>query len=265
MATEVPPHNLRELVAATVRVLEKPKSTVRELCEHVQGPDFPTGAEIITPREEIINLYETGRGALRVRATWDVEAGEIVVTELPYQTSGSRILEQIAQQMQAKKLPMVQDLRDESDHENPTRLVIVPRSNRVDREALMSHLFASTDLERSFRVNLNIIGIDGRPGVKSLDKLLREWLRFRTITVRRRLEHRLDKVLQRLHILEGLLIAYLNIDEIIQIIRYEDKPKSVLMHRFELSDTQAEAILELKLRHLAKLEEMKIRGANSNL
>ena len=265
MATDIPPHNLREVVAATVRLLEKPRCTVRELCEHVLAPDFPTGGEIITPREEIISLYETGRGALRVRAVWTEEAGEIVVEALPFQTSGSRILEQIAQQMQSKKLPMVQDLRDESDHENPTRLIIVPRSNRVDRAALMSHLFATTDLERSYRVNLNVIGIDGRPAVKSLDTLLREWLKFRTATVRRRLEFRLDKVLRRLHILEGLLVAFLNIDEVIHIIRTEDRPKPVLMKRFDLSDEQAEAILELKLRHLAKLEEMKIKGEQDDL
>ena len=265
MATDIPPHNLRELVSATVRLLEKPKSTVRELCEHLQAPDFPTEAEIITPRQEIIAMYETGRGALRMRAVWDTEAGEIVVTALPYQTSGSKVLEQIAQQMQAKKLPMVVDLRDESDHENPTRLVIVPRSNRVDREALMAHLFATTDLQRSYRVNLNVIGIDGRPAVKGLERMLKEWLKFRTATVRRRLEHRLDKVLQRLHILDAYLVAFLNIDEVIRIIRTEDKPKAVLMKRFKLSDEQAEAILELKLRHLARLEETKIKGEQDAL
>ena len=265
MATDIPPHNLREIVAATVQMLEKPKSTVRDLCEHVQAPDFPTGAEIITPREEILAMYETGRGALRMRAVWSVEAGEIVVTALPHQTSGSRVLEQIAQQMQAKKLPMVADLRDESDHENPTRLVIVPRSNRVDRNSLMSHLFATTDLQRNYRVNLNVIGIDGRPAVKGLDVMLKEWLKFRTATVRRRLEHRLDRVESRLHILEGYLVAFLNIDEVIHIIRTEDKPKPVLMKKFKLSDEQAEAILELKLRHLAKLEEMKINGEQKEL
>ena len=265
MATDIPPHNLREVVTAAIRLLEKPKSTVRELCEHILAPDFPTEAEIITPREEILEMYETGRGALRMRAVWSVEAGEIVVTALPYQTSGSKVLEQVAAQMQAKKLPMVADLRDESDHENPTRLVIVPRSNRVDRDALMSHLFATTDLQRNYRVNINVIGIDGRPGVKSLDRLLKEWLKFRTTTVRRRLEFRLDKVLTRLHILEGYLIAFLNIDEVIHIIRTEDKPKPVLMKRFKLSDDQAEAILELKLRHLAKLEEMKIKGEQDEL
>jgi topoisomerase-4 subunit A len=265
MATDIPPHNLREVVTATVRLLEKPKSTVRELCEHIIAPDFPTDAQIITPREEIIAMYESGRGGLRMRAVWSNEQGDLIVTALPHQTSGSKILEQIAQQMQAKKLPMVADLRDESDHENPTRLVIVPRSNRVDKEALMSHLFATTDLERTYRVNLNVIGIDGRPQVKGLVKMLKEWLKFRTTTVRRRLEFRLQKVLQRLHLLEGYLIAFLNIDEVIHIIRTEDKPKPVLMKRFKLSDEQAEAILELKLRHLAKLEEMKIQGEQDEL
>jgi topoisomerase-4 subunit A len=265
MATDIPPHNLREVVTATIRLLEKPKSTVRELCEHIIAPDFPTEAQIITPREEIIAMYESGRGALRMRAIWSSEAGDLIVTALPHQTSGSKVLEQIAQQMQAKKLPMVADLRDESDHENPTRLVIVPRSNRVDKEALMSHLFATTDLERSYRVNLNVIGIDGRPRVKGLVPMLKEWLKFRTATVKRRLEFRLQKVLQRLHLLEGYLIAFLNIDEVIHIIRTEDKPKPVLMKRFKLSDEQAEAILELKLRHLAKLEEIKIQSEQDEL
>jgi topoisomerase-4 subunit A len=265
MATDIPPHNLREVITATVRLLEKPKSTVRELCEHIIAPDFPTDAEIITPREEIITMYETGRGGLRMRAKWCNESGDVIVTALPHQTSGSKVLEQIAHQMQAKKLPMVADLRDESDHENPTRLVIVPRSNRVDKEALMSHLFATTDLERTYRVNMNVIGIDGRPAVKSLDKMLREWLKFRSTTVRRRLEFRLEKVLQRLHLLDGYLIAFLNIDEVIHIIRTEDKPKQELIKRFKLSDDQAEAVLELKLRHLARLEEMKIKAEQDEL
>ncbi|MEJ2530934.1 MAG: DNA topoisomerase IV subunit A [Halioglobus sp.] len=265
MATDIPPHNLREVVGAAVRMLESPGASVAELCEHVQGPDFPTEAEIITPREEILAMYQSGRGALRMRAVWVREGGDIVVTALPYQVSGSRVLEQIAQQMQARKLPMVADLRDESDHENPTRLVVVPRSNRVDLDALMGHLFATTDLERSYRINLNMIGIDGRPGVKGLDRLLKEWLRFRTDTVRRRLEHRLERVVKRLHILEGYLVAYLNIDEVIHIIRTEDKPKPALMERFGITDVQAEAILELKLRNLAKLEEMKIRGEQDDL
>ena len=265
MATDIPPHNLREVVSACVHLLDEPKANVQALCEHIKGPDFPTDAEIVTPSEDLRNIYETGRGSLKMRAVWQEEQGDVVITALPHQTSGSRVLEQIAQQMQAKKLPMVVDLRDESDHENPTRLVVVPRSNRVDLEALMNHLFATTDLERSYRVNLNMIGIDGRPQVKSLDRILTEWLEFRTATTRRRLEFRLDKVLKRLHVLDGLLIAYLNIDEVIAIIREEDKPKPVLMERFGLSDVQAEAILELKLRHLAKLEEMKIRGEQEDL
>ncbi|MEE4204543.1 MAG: DNA topoisomerase IV subunit A [Halieaceae bacterium] len=265
MATDIPPHNLREVVSAAVRLLESPRATVAELCEHIQGPDFPTDAEIITPREDIRALYETGRGSLKMRAAWVIEDGAVVINALPYQVSGAKVLEQIAAQMQAKKLPMVADLRDESDHEHPTRLVVVPRSNRVDLDGLMGHLFATTDLERNYRVNLNVIGIDGRPGVRSLDKILREWLEFRRQTVRRRLEHRLDRVQRRLHILAGYLIAYLNIDEVIRIIREEDEPKAELMARFGLSDIQAEAILDLKLRNLAKLEEMKIRGEQSEL
>ncbi len=265
MATDIPPHNLREVVAATIKLLGSPKATVADLCEHVQGPDFPTNAEIITPRDEIAALYETGRGGLRMRAVWDTEGGDIVITALPHQVSGSRLLEQVAQQMQAKKLPMVSDLRDESDHENPTRLIIVPRSNRVDLEALMSHLFATTDLERTYRVNINVIGIDGRPAVKPLNQLLKEWLKFRTATVRRRLENRLTKVERRLEILEGYLVAFLNIDEVIHIIRTEDKPKPALIKRFKISDIQAEAILELKLRNLAKLEEMNIKTEQKDL
>ena len=265
MATDVPPHNLREIVSATIRLLDAPKTTLVELCEHVLAPDFPTEAEIITPREDILAMYESGRGALRMRAVWEKEGGDLVINALPHQVSGSKVLEQIAQQMQAKKLPMVADLRDESDHENPTRLVIVPRSNRIDIEGVMSHLFATTDLERSYRVNLNMIGIDGRPGVKGLDRILKEWLRFRTDTVRRRLEYRLERVLRRLHILEGYLAAFLNIDEVIHIIRTQDKPKPALMERFGITDVQAEAILDLKLRNLAKLEEMNIRGEQDEL
>lgn len=265
MATDIPPHNLREVASAAIRLLEQPKATVEELFEHIQGPDFPTDAEIITPPAEILAAYQTGSGSVRMRAVYEQEQGDIVITALPYQVSGGKVLEQIAQQMQAKKLPMVEDLRDESDHENPTRLVIVPRSNRVDVESLMSHLFATTDLERSYRINLNVIGIDGRPQVKDLRKILKEWLEFRTATVRRRLEFRLDKVEKRLHILDGLLVAFLNIDEVIAIIRNEDEPKPVLMKRFKLSDTQAEAILDLKLRHLARLEEIRIRGEQEDL
>ena len=265
MATDIPPHNLREVADAAIRLLEEPKATVEQLCEHIQGPDYPTGAEIITPREELLRAYRTGNGSLRIRARYEQEGTDIVITELPYQVSGARVLEQIAAQMNNRKLPMVADLRDESDHENPTRLVIVPRSNRVDIEALMSHLFATTDLERSYRINLNMIGLDGRPQVKDLRSLLKEWLEFRTGTVRRRLQYRLDKVEARLHILDGLLIAYLNLDEVIAIIRNEDEPRPVLMQRFGLTDLQAEAILDLKLRHLAKLEEMKIRGEQEQL
>jgi topoisomerase-4 subunit A len=265
MATDIPPHNLREVASACVRLLESPKSTLEELCEHIQGPDYPTEAEIITPRQDILEIYQSGRGGIRQRACYEIEDGAVIITALPYQVSGNKILEQIAAQMIAKKLPMVEDLRDESDHENPTRLVIMPRSNRVNIEELMAHLFATTDLERSYRVNMNMIGIDGRPQVKDLRSLLEEWLKFRTITVRRRLQWRLDKVNKRLHILDALLIAFLNIDEVIAIIRENDKPKPVLMTRFKITDVQAEAILELKLRNLAKLEEMKIRGEQDEL
>ncbi|WP_101674734.1 DNA topoisomerase IV subunit A [Alloalcanivorax mobilis] len=265
MSTDIPPHNLREVAQACIHLLKDPGASLDDLVEFIQGPDFPTEAEIITPRNDIIRMYAEGKGSLKMRAVYEQEDGDIVVTALPYQVSGAKVLEQIADQMQKKKLPMVSDLRDESDHENPTRLIITPRSNRVDVAQLMGHLFASTDLEKNYRVNLNMIGIDGRPQVKSLDVILNEWLQFRMVTVRRRLQHRLDKVLDRLHLLEGLLVAYLNIDEVIEIIRREDAPKPVLMERFGLSDRQAEAILELKLRHLAKLEEMKIRGEQDEL
>lgn len=265
MATDIPPHNAREVANACAMLLEKPSSTLEDIMEVLKGPDYPTDAEVITPADDIKKMYETGRGSIKMRASYEVDDGEIVVTALPHQASGAKVLEQIAQQMQAKKLPLVSDLRDESDHENPTRLVIVPRSNRVDTEQLMNHLFATTDLEKQYRVNLNILGLDGRPQVKPLLGLLKEWLEFRQQTVTRRLQYRLDKVLARLHILEGLLIAYLNLDEVIEIIRTEDKPKEVLMSRFELSDKQAEAILELKLRHLAKLEEQKLKGEQDEL
>ncbi|MBM6550459.1 DNA topoisomerase IV subunit A [Marinomonas ostreistagni] len=265
MATDIPPHNLREVGQACIHMLQNPKAGLDDLMEFVQGPDFPTGGEIITPRDDIRKLYETGKGQVKARARYLMEEGEVVVHELPHQVSGSKVLEQIAAQMQAKKLPMVVDLRDESDHENPTRLVIVPKSNRVDVEALMTHLFATTDLEKSYRVNMNVIGLDGLPQVKPLAAFISEWLRFRIGVVRKRLQYRLDKVLNRLHILEGLLVAFLNIDEVIEIIRNEDKPKPVLMERFGLTDTQAEAILELKLRHLAKLEEMRIRSEQDEL
>ncbi len=265
MSTDIPPHNLREVAAACIHLIDNPKATVADLCEHVRGPDFPTGAEVVSPAEEVQAIYETGNGTLKVRACWEREDGEIVITALPFQVSGSKILEQVAGQMRAKKLPMVEDLRDESDHENPTRLVIVPRSNRVDCDALMAHLFATTDLERTVRVNMNVIALDGRPRVMDLRTLLAQWIEFRLDTVTRRLEYRLNKVEARLHILDGLLIAFLNIDEVIRIIRSEDEPKPVLMATFGLSDAQAEAILELKLRHLAKLEEMKIRGEQEEL
>jgi topoisomerase-4 subunit A len=265
MATDIPPHNLREVVSACIRLLEQPKATVTDLCEHIPAPDFPTDAEIITPREDILKMYETGHGSVKMRAIWERENGDIVITALPHQVSPAKVLEQIAAQMQAKKLPMVEDLRDESDHENPTRLVIVPRSNRVDFEQLLNHLFATTDLERNYRVNLNIIGNNGKPQVLDLRNLLKQWLAYRIDTVTRRLEFRLDQVVDRLHILEGLLIAFLNIDEVIHIIRTEDKPKPVLMSHFEITGTQAEAILELKLRNLARLEEMKIRGEQAEL
>ncbi|WP_075183069.1 DNA topoisomerase IV subunit A [Pantoea sp. 1.19] len=265
MATDIPPHNLREVTRAVVELIDNPKATLDALLEIVQGPDYPTEAEIITPRDDIRKIYQTGRGSVRQRAVWTQEEGDVVITALPHQVSGARVLEQIASQMRNKKLPMVEDLRDESDHENPTRLVIVPRSNRVDMNQVMNHLFATTDLEKSYRINLNMIGLDNRPAVKNLLEILSEWLVFRRETVRRRLNFRLEKVLKRLHILEGLLVAFLNIDEVIEIIRSEDEPKPMLMSRFGISETQAEAILELKLRHLAKLEEMKIRGEQSEL
>jgi len=265
MATDIPPHNLREVGEACIHLLNNPNAELEDLLNFVQGPDFPTGGEIITPKSDIVKLYETGKGQIKARARFEMEEGEIVITELPHQVSGSKILEQIAAQMQAKKLPMVVDLRDESDHENPTRLVIVPKSNRVDIDSVMTHLFATTDLEKSYRVNMNVIGLDGLPQVKPLKNFLSEWLRFRIDVVRKRLQFRLDKVLNRLHILEGLLIAYLNIDEVIEIIRNEDKPKMELMARFGLSEIQAEAILELKLRHLAKLEEIRIKGEQDEL
>ncbi len=265
MATDIPPHNLREVAAACVHLLDNPQADVDELCQFIQGPDYPGGAEIITPPEEIRRIYRTGGGAVRVRACYEGENSDIVITALPYQVSGARVLEQIAAQMNAKKLPMVEDLRDESDHENPTRLIIALRSNRVDVEPLMDHLFATTDLERSHRVNLNMIGLDGRPQVKNLRQILDEWLQFRIATVRRRLQYHLDRVEKRLHILAGLLIAYLNLDEVIRIIRFEEEPKAVLLARFQLSDVQVEAILETRLRQLATLEEMKIRGEQDEL
>lgn len=265
MATDVPPHNLNEVVSACVRLLDDPDATTRDLCEHIRGPDYPTGAEIITPAADLLSMYETGNGSVRARATYIKEGQNIVVTALPYQVSPSKIMEQIAAQLRAKKLPWLEDLRDESDHQNPVRLVLVPRSNRVDIDALMGHLMATTDLEKSFRVNLNIIGLDGRPQVRGLRSILGEWLQFRTDTLKRRLKHRLDKVERRLHLLEGLLVAFLNLDEVIRIIRTEDEPKAVLIARFGLSEDQAEYILETKLKQLARLEEMKIRGEQDEL
>ncbi|MBT7751310.1 MAG: DNA topoisomerase IV subunit A [Porticoccaceae bacterium] len=265
MATDIPPHNLNEVVNACLHLLDNPKATIPELMDYIKAPDFPTDGEIITSQADILNTYETGRGSVKMRGIWHKEDGDIIVTALPFQASGSKILEQIAAQMRNKKLPMVEDLRDESDHENPTRLVITPRSNRVDIDALMDHLFATTDLERSYRINLNIIGIDGKPSVMNLRQILKEWLRFRIDVTRRRLEYRLQKVDKRLHLLDGLLIAFLNIDEVINIIRTEDEPKPALIARFGLSDIQTEYILDTKLRQLARLEEFKIRGEQDEL
>jgi topoisomerase-4 subunit A len=265
MATDIPSHNLREVVNACVELLDDPEATLAQLTRHIKGPDFPTAAEIITPPAEIREMYKTGLGSIRQRAKWEVENGEVIITALPFQVSGSKVQQQIAQQMQVKKLPMVEDVRDESDHENPTRIVIVPRSNKVDLEEVMTHLFATTDLEKSYRVNMNMIGLDGRPRLYQLRELLEEWLEFRQRTVRLRLQHRYDAVNRRLHLLDGYLIAYLNVDEVIRIIRTEDEPKPVLMSRFALSDPQAESILELKLRYLNRLEEIEIRGEQAKL
>lgn len=267
MATDIPPHNLREVVNACVHLIDNPNASVNDLCQFILGPDMPTDAEIISSRNDILKMYETGRGSIRMRAVWrkDEDSGDIIITALPHQVSGAKILEQIAAQMQAKKLPMVADLRDESDHEDPTRLVIVPRSNRIDLEQVMQHLFATTELERTYRVNMNMIGIDGRPAVKPLNKILSEWLVFRTVTTRRRLQHRLAKVEERLLRLAALMIVFLNVDEVIRIIREEDNPKPVLMERFNLIEMQAEYILETKLRQLARLEEMKIREEQTDL
>jgi topoisomerase-4 subunit A len=265
MATDVPPHNLREVASACVRLLDEPKATIEQLCEHVQGPDYPTEAEIVTPRADLLKIYETGRGSVRMRAVYRIEDGDIIVTALPHQVSGAKVLEQIAAQMQAKKLPMVADLRDESDHENPCRIVIIPRSNRIDLDELMQHLFATTELESTYRVNINIIGLDGKPQLKNLKTLLSEWLTYRIGTVRRRLQFRLDKVEHRLHLLEGLLTAYLNLDEVIHIIRTAEHPKAELIARFDLSEVQADYILDTRLRQLARLEEMKLRSEQDAL
>src|SRR6185312_10620224 len=265
MATDIPPHNLREVANACIALLEEPDTTTAGLMKHIKGPDLPTGAEIISPRADLKEFYEKGGGSFKARATYEIEDGNVVINAFPYQVSPTRVTEQIAEQMRAKKLPMVEDIRDESDHENPVRLVIIPRSNRVDMVEVMNHLFATTDLERNYRVNLNIIALDGRPRVFGLRELLTEWLDFRITTVTRRLQWRLDKVTRRLHILEGMLIAYLNLDEVIRIIRREEEPKPVLMKRFKLSEEQTEEILNTRLRHLAKLEEMKIRDEQKAL
>ncbi|MCU1350387.1 MAG: topoisomerase subunit [Acidobacteria bacterium] len=265
MATDIPSHNVREIVNACVELLDNPEATLAQLTKHVKGPDFPTNAEIITPAAELREMYKSGNGSIRQRAKWELEDGEVVITALPYMVSGNKIVAQIAAQMNAKKLPMVEDIRDESNHEDPTRIVIMPRSNRVDVDELMTHLFATTDLEKTYRVNMNMIGLDGRPRLYNLRDLLAEWLEFRIETVRRRLQHRYDQVNARIHILDGYLVAYLNIDEVIRIIRTEDEPKPVLMKRFSLSELQAESILELKLRFLNRLEEMEIRGEQAKL
>ncbi len=265
LSTDVPPHNLKEVASALIHLIDSPKANVTALMKHIKGPDYPTGGELVSPRDDIKEIYETGSGTLRLRAAYKVENGDIVITSLPHQISGGKVLEQIATQMRARKLPQVEDLRDESDHEDPTRLVITPRSNRVNKDELMSHLFSTTSLERTCRVNMNIIGLDGRPQAFNLLKLLTDWLKFRKETVKRRLGHRLQIVTDRLHILDGLLVAYLSIDAVIKIIREEDEPKPVLMKRFKLTDIQAEAILNLRLRNLAKLEEMKIRGEQDEL
>ena len=265
MATDIPPHNINEIADAAVMLLDNPKAGLDDVLEIVQGPDFPTEAEIISPKSEIRKIYEQGRGSIKMRATWKKEEGEIIISALPHQSSPSKVIAQIAEQMTAKKLPMLEDIRDEADHENPIRIVLVPRSNRVDTDALMAHLFATTDLEKSYRVNMNMIGLDHKPAVKGLLEILNEWLAFRRTTVTRRLQYRLDKVLSRLHILDGLMIAFLNIDEVIEIIRHEDDPKAELMARFNLSDEQADAILNLRLRHLAKLEENQLKAEQDEL
>lgn len=265
MATDIPPHNINEVADAAVLLLDNPKAGLDDVLNIIQGPDFPTEAEIISPKDDIHKMYETGRGSIKMRATWHKEDGEIIISALPHQSSPSKIIAQIAEQMTAKKLPMVEDIRDEADYENPVRIVLVPRSNRVDTDALMAHLFATTDLEKSYRVNMNMIGLDHKPAVKGLLQVLTEWLTFRRTTVTRRLQHRLDKVLARLHILDGLMVAFLNIDEVIEIIRTEDEPKQILMARFNLSDEQAEAILNLRLRHLAKLEEHQLQAEKDKL
>ena len=258
MATDIPPHNLNEVVDATIALIDSPKLSVKELLKIIPAPDFPTKAEIISTPEELLETYQTGRGAIKLRATYEIENGEVVITALPYQVSTTRILEQIAAQIDSKKMNLIEDLRDESDGENPVRIIVIPRSNRVDKNALMSHLFATTDLQKNVRVNLNVIGLGGRPKVFDLREILKEWITFRTQTVKRRLQHRLDWLNDRLHILEGLMIAYLNLDEVIKIIRTHDDPKKQLIKKFKLTEIQANAILDIRLRQLAKLEEQGI-------
>lgn len=265
MATDIPPHNLREIIKGTIALIRNPNLSDSKVAEYIPGPDLPTRAEVITPPDELLKIQTTGRGSYRMRAVYTIEKNEIVISDLPYQVSGSKVITQIADQMQAKKLPLVTDVRDESDHKNPTRLVIVLRSNRIDADAVMSHLFATTDLESSYRVNMNMIGADGRPQVKSIRQILLEWIEIRKHTVTRRLQYHLNKIEKRLHILAGLLIAYLDIDTVIRIIREEDHPKAELMAHFGIDEIQAEAILELKLRHLARLEEMEIRREQEEL
>ncbi len=265
MATDIPPHNLREIATACIRLLDEPEVSIAALCEHVRAPDFPTAAEIITPKAELKAMYATGNGSVRCRAVYAKEQGNVVITALPHQVSGSKIIEQIANQMRAKKLPMLEDLRDESDHANAVRLVLIPRSNRVDLDEMMQHLFATTDLEKSYRINLNMIGLDGKPQVKNLKQILNEWLRFRQSTVTKRLQHRLAKVERRLHFLEGLRIAFLNLDEVIRIVRTEEEPRPVLIKRFKLSEEQADYILETKLRQLARIEEIKLNAERDAL
>lgn len=265
MATDIPPHNMKEVAEAAILLLNKPEASLDDILVHIQAPDYPTRAEIITVKSDIKKMYQSGKGSIKMRAIWIQEDQQIVITALPHQVSGSKVIEQIAAQMRNKKLPFVDDLRDESDHENPTRIVLILRSNRVDTNALMSHLCATTDLEKSFRVNMNVIGLNRKPETKNLLTILNEWLIYRRETVCRRLNFRLDKILTRLHLLEGFLIAFLNIDEVIEIIREEEKPKAELIHRFNLSEKQAESILELKLRHLAKLEEIRLKAEQAEL
>ncbi|MGL4673596.1 MAG: DNA topoisomerase IV subunit A, partial [Wohlfahrtiimonas sp.] len=265
MATDIPPHNLMEIANATCALIDQPNLTLEALMQYVPAPDFPTGGEIVNTKEELVKIYTQGTGSVRLRAKYFIENGNIVITELPYQISGEKIQIDIANQIQAKKLPMIDDIRDESDYENPVRIVLIPKSNRVEHDRVMDHLFATTDLEKSVRVNLNMIGLDNRPQVKNLHQILTEWIQFRTETVTRRLTHQLSKVEARLHILEALMVAYLNLDEVIRIIRFEDEPKDGWMSSFKLSEIQANAILETKLRHLGKLEEMKLQAEKDEL